>query len=37
MFISTGSAVNHDSDKLHAWNEWIKNGNIRLFYSNIEI
>ncbi|KAL1274650.1 hypothetical protein QQF64_027464 [Cirrhinus molitorella] len=20
------SAVKHDSDKLHAWNEWIKNG-----------
>lgn len=24
--LSTVSTVNHDSGKIHAWNEWIKNG-----------
>lgn len=31
VYMSTVSTVNHDSDKIHAWNEWIKNGKMAPF------
>lgn len=31
VYVHTASTVDHDSDQIHAWNEWIKNGKMHLF------
>jgi len=31
VYVHTASTVDHDSDQIHAWNEWIKNGKLKRF------